>query len=65
MSDDTICDTGVEVALLQDMLQSYFQTKSVLTKCQGTVISKGMGFTSQVIRTELQWLPEGHNLPQK
>lgn len=65
MEFNYICDTSVKVGLLQEFLQSHFGTDSKLIQCDGTVISKGMGFTSEVIRVELLWEPANEKLPSK
>uniref|UniRef100_A0A915JYV1 Uncharacterized protein n=1 Tax=Romanomermis culicivorax TaxID=13658 RepID=A0A915JYV1_ROMCU len=70
MDNDTLYDDSpVTKKFLEKCLQDHLHSKATLAKCRATVISKGMGFTSEVTRVWLRWSPEATatdiNLPEK
>jgi len=52
---DLICTGPVKRQHLEEILQKYFKTDIKLAKAEGVVISKGLGFTSDVMRVTLEW----------
>jgi len=52
---DLICSGPIKRQHLEEILQKYFKTDIKLAKATGIVISKGLGFTSDVMRVTLEW----------
>lgn len=52
---DLICDGPITKQHLEEILQKYFKTQTRLTKADGVIISRGLGFTSDVMRIYLEW----------
>lgn len=52
---DLICEGPITKDHVEQILQEYFKTDIKLAKAKGVVISKGLGFTSDVMRVDLEW----------
>lgn len=64
---DLICGGPATKSFIERTLQEHFKTNAKLEHADGEVISKGMGFTSDVIRVHLTWssVGESNTLPSK
>lgn len=52
---DIICNGPITKQHVEEILQEYFKTNAKLAKATGEIISVGLGFTSDVMRVDLEW----------
>lgn len=61
---ELIANSPLKKVEIEKILHEYFKTDIPLSKAEGVIISKGLGFTSDIIRINLEW-KEKNGLPLK